>query len=227
MTLGAHKAGQTVELSNELLQDSGVDIEAFVAKDLGRALGRREDYWFWLGSNNQEPQGVVNAGFETVTGGSTTGIGYEDLTGLMGSLDQSYGNLGVHTPQAADGSSMPGLKWAMHPSTLVAVWNVQDGDGRYLFQPMLTSGMSDRIFGYGVVTSTHLPEIPAANAAAVVMYFGAWSDAYILREAGMVTIRYSDEAKFLEDARAYRATCRVDAKVRDVQAVRSLTVPSA
>ena len=218
--MGAFKVGQVVPISNEMIQDNEVDVEGWLAKDIGRALARREDQWFWLGTGTNMPQGVTNGGFTGTTSGTATAIVYEDLTKILGGLDQSYGNLGAHTPQDADDMMVP-LMWAMNPNTLVAVWAIKDGDGRYMFQPQLAAGMHDEIMGHKVVTSGHLPVIATGND---VLYFGAWGDAFVLREAGLTSIKYSDDAEFEKDQRIYLGTCRVDLKVRDTRSVKKLTM---
>ena len=129
--------------------------------------------------------------------------------------DRSYGNLGVHTPQMPDG--MPGsLKWFMHKSVLTAVWQIVNPNGEYMFQPQLALGVHDTLCGYGIVTS---PFLPALAADTTVAYFGSWSDAIIMREAGTTSLVWSDHSSFALDARDYRITCRVDSRVRDDAAV--------
>ena len=221
ITLRAFKVGQVVPLSNELIQDSGVDIERFVAMDIGRSIARREDEWFVLGTGTDMPQGIASGGFTGVTAAEAAEIGYPDIVRLLAAPDQSYGNLGTHQAQMADGSAMPSLKFFMNAETLVQVWLIKDDDDRYMFQPMLSAGMHDTLCGYGIVTSEHVPTIATGNT---VMYFGAWSDALVLREAGPFRLMYSDDHNFPADVRTYRGTQRCDLRVRDSRAVKSLTM---
>ena len=218
-TYHAYKAGQLIPLSNEIIADTGVPLEEFIARDLGRGTARQEDRWFWLGTGTNMPQGITNGGFSAGSPGvDHEALDYPAIVKLLGSLDQSYGTLKTFIKQTMD----PGpaaCKWAMNPTTLVEVWQITDEDGRYMFQPMLSQGMHDTLCGYPLVTSTH---IPALAAASTVMYFGSWSEAMVIREAGPTILRWSDDAGFAEDQRVYRITCRVDSKIRDTRAVRTM-----
>ena len=222
ITLGAYKAAQVVPISNELIQDNAVNLEGWLAGDLARAVARRENEWFWAGSGTGEPLGVTNAGFTGVETAANNAITYADMVNVLVSLDQTYGNLGTHQMQMADGPP-PELCWAMAQQTLGQVFLIQDRDGRYMFQPMLSQGMHDRVMGYKVVTSAHLPVIAPD---ATVIYFGSARDAFVLREAGATRIESSDDSKFARDARDYRIACRVDLRVRDTRAIKSLTMAS-
>ena len=216
ITFNAYKVGQIQPLSNELRTDNAVDIESWILTELQRNAARQEDRWFILGNGTNMPQGVTNGGFtDAVTTADHEALSYPDLARVVSALDQSYGNLGVHTPQMADG--MPGsLKWFMHKSVLTAVWLITNPNGEYMFQPQLSMGVHDTLCGYGIVTS---PFLPALAADTTVAYFGSWSDAIIMREAGTTSLVWSDHSSFALDARDYRITCRVDSRVRDAEAV--------
>ena len=220
ITLGAYKYARSVPMSSEVIADTGVPLEQFVTRDLGRAIARVQDVVFWTGDGTTEPQGVTSGGFTNVVTDVSKAAGgaieYGHIVTALSSLDQSYGNLGSYVPQEMDGPP-PELCWAMHPSTLRSVWLIQDGDGRYLFNPMIVARQGAVLFGYKIVTSTHLAQL--GGASRTVIYFGSFGDAFLLREAGPMVLRWSDESRFGTDEREYRVTSRVDLKVRDSEAI--------
>ena len=226
LEFGAFKAGQILPSSNELRVDNAVDIEAWIITELQRNAMRQEDRWFFRGTGTNMPQGILNAGFEdAVDDADHEALSFGDIARTVGSLDQSYGNLRVYTPQAADGMAMPrDLCWLMSATTLVEVWLITDGDGRFIFQEQLSKGVHDTLLGFKVVTSPFMPTIAADTTVA---YFGSFGDAMVMREAGTTSLVWSDHSSFDKDARDYRITCRVDSKVRDTRAVRGLKTAAA
>jgi HK97 family phage major capsid protein len=55
MILNAFKYGQLLQVSNELLADTGVDMLGFIARDTARALGRATDIHYVTGSGSNQP----------------------------------------------------------------------------------------------------------------------------------------------------------------------------
>ena len=95
MNLDAFKYGQLVRVSNELLQDSAVDIAGMLGRDIGRALGRVIDADLVLGTGTGEPRGVMVAAAaagagSVTTGGSLVSPSYDTLVNAVYSLNDSY-----------------------------------------------------------------------------------------------------------------------------------------
>lgn len=68
-----------------------------------------------------------------------------------------------------------GLKWIMGQETFAAIAKVSDGNGRPIYQPLLTSTVGDSnaigtIFGLPVSVSNNLPAATAGNVAAVLVH---------------------------------------------------------
>ena len=68
-----------------------------------------------------------------------------------------------------------GLKWIMGQETFAAIAKVSDGNGRPIYQPLLTSTVGDSnaigtIFGLPVSVSNNLPTATAGNVAAVLVH---------------------------------------------------------
>jgi HK97 family phage major capsid protein len=68
-----------------------------------------------------------------------------------------------------------GLKWIMGQETFAAIANIVDGNGRPLYQPMLTSTVAETnyigtILGLPVSVSNNLPTATTGNVAAVLVH---------------------------------------------------------
>ena len=76
------------------------------------------------------------------------------------------------------------LKWFMHKSVLTAVWLITNPNGEYMFQPQLTVACMT----LSAATDCYESFLPALAADTTVAYFGSWSDAIIMREAGTTSL---------------------------------------
>jgi HK97 family phage major capsid protein len=70
ITLGAFKYGCLIQVSRELLNDTGVDLEGYLAMQAGRALGNAFGAHMVTGTGTGQPRGVVTDATVGVTGGT-------------------------------------------------------------------------------------------------------------------------------------------------------------
>lgn len=168
----------------ELLQDSEVDIEAFVRTRLRMRLGRITNTHFTVGTGVNQPRGLVTAATAGKVGstGQTTTIVYDDLVDLEHSVDPAYRKLMTGT----DG-------FMMHDTLLRNIRKIKDASGLPIFNPGYTDGTPgkapDRIMGWPVTVNQDMPA-PAANAKSAV--FGQLS-LYTIRDVMDVELfRFTD-----------------------------------
>jgi len=196
ITLRAHKFSTLVVASNELVSDTGIDLQSFLGAQIGIALGTAVNQALTLGTGTTVPNGIVTAAgtAAAVTGGTgvTGGFSSDQLIQLMHSVDSLY-------------AAQPGAGWMMARSTMGSVRSLKGAEG-YLFQTYAAEGMVGSLLGYPVFENPYVAT-PAVNAKSVL--FGDIG-AYITRIVGGIEIVRSDEAYFLSDQIAWRATVRVD-----------------
>ena len=196
ITLRAHKIGTLVVASRELVEDTGIDLQGFLGAQIGIALGTAANNLLTNGTGTVQPNGIINAA-GTVAGrtggtgvtGSFTG---DDLIALMHSVDSLY-------------TAQPGAGFLMSRSTLGAARALKGAEG-YLFQPFAGVGTPGELLGFPVYEN---PYVPAVGTAAKSVMFGHIG-AYITRVVGGIEIVRSDEAYFLTDQIAWRASIRLD-----------------
>jgi HK97 family phage major capsid protein len=200
MTLGAFKFGQLLQYSNELAQDSGVDLLGFAARDFGRALGRVTDNKYVLGAGSTEPTGIMTVAGTGVTGG--TGVGgaptFDNLITLLYSVNEEY--------------RANNAQWLMRDATAGVIRRLKDNDGQYLWQPGLQVGQPDRLLGFEVVSD---PNVAAIGSNALSLAFGDFS-AFYIRDVGSVRIERSDDFAFNTDLVTWRALLRTDSNLIDL-----------
>lgn len=176
-------SSKIVAVPFELLQDSSIDMEAFIRMRLVTRLGRITNTKFTVGTGTGEPNGVVTAAASGKVGttGQTLTVIFDDLVDLVHSVDPAYRNLG-------------NAKFMMNDASLKILRKLKDTQGRPIFLPGydgLGAAMPDTVLGYPVVINQDIP-VMAANAKSIL--FGDFSF-YKIRDAmDMQMFRFDDSA---------------------------------
>ena len=205
VTLGAFKYAYLVQVSSELLADEGVDIEGFLANDIGRALGNGAGTDFAVGNGSSKPNGVINASSTGVTCASATVITSDEVIDLYHSVTAPYRINGA---------------WLMNDSTLKEVRQLKDSNNQYLWQPSLQQGNPDILLGSPVATD---PNVEAIATAKKVMAFEDMSK-YFIREVSGFQLDRSVDYAFANDLVTFRAIYRADGDLMDTNAVKLMVM---
>lgn len=193
ITLSAYKYSFLVQLSRELIEDSGVDILAFLATQTGNALGFKVNNDLTVGAGTTLPLGIVTAASSAVTGtASGPTFTADNLIDLAYSLDGAARRL-------------PGVGWMMNTQSLGVVRKLKDNNGAYIFSPALADG-NDRVLSYPVFENPAM----AANASATKSVIFGHLPSYYVRMAGGLRLDRSDDYAFNADLVTFRASMRVD-----------------
>jgi HK97 family phage major capsid protein len=205
VTLGAWKFGQLLQMSAELLQDSGVDIVGFAAADMGRALGRATGAAYATGTGSNQPQGVMTSIGTGVTGG--TGVAGVPTIANLTDLVYSLGDPGYRA----------NASFLMRDATAGKIRNLVNTSGDFLWQPSVQAGQPDRLLGFPVVTD---PAVAATAVNANSVAFGDFQAGFVIRDAGSIRIERSDDYAFANDLVTWRAVLRTDSDLRDANAIK-------
>jgi HK97 family phage major capsid protein len=199
--LSPKKVGFTVQIANELLADSGFNIESVIAEQAGNAIGFKINDLATVGTGTTETTGIVTAAGSGVTAG-TTSFTADDLITLQYSLDGAARRL-------------PGVAYMANTSTLGAMRRLKDGDGTFLYQ--VNVGAPDVFAGYNVVENPAMANI-GTGAKSVV--FGHLPS-YKIVTTGL-EVATSTDAYFANDVTAYRFTYRFDGALTHASHVKYL-----
>lgn len=197
----------------ELLQDTVIDLEAFILKRLSQRLGRIQNTKFTVGAGTTEPFGVVTDATSGTVGttGQTTTIISDDLVNLEHSVDFAYRQLG-------------NCRWMMHDSSLKVIKKLKDSQNRPLWLPGIgidTGGIAGKVpntlLGYEYQINNDIATM-AANAKSVL--FGDFSF-YLIREVFDIRmLRFDDSAYASKHQVGFLAFARADGKLLDTNAVK-------
>jgi HK97 family phage major capsid protein len=193
--LKAYKYGFLVQLSREMIEDSGVDILSFLADQVGNGLGYSVQAQLTTGDGSNKPKGIAAAAGSGVTGG----------TGVSGAFTAD--NL-IDLYYSLDGAArlLPGLGWMMNGASIGAVRKLKDNSGQYVFQPSLSMDSPDMLLGKPVYENPHLVD-QGVNAKSVIV---GHLPSYFVRQVGGIRLDRSDDFAFNTDLVTFRATIRVD-----------------
>ena len=205
VTLDAFKLTDLIKVSIELLEDSAFDIESFIAEEIARAFGAKEEEGFCVGTGSGQPTGIFTANGGSL-GKTTTyadDISADEVIDLVYSLAQPYRR---------------NAKFVMNDATVALVRKLKAGNDQYLWTPGISAGQPDTLLGYEVVTSSFVPTM-AKNA--YVAAFGDFSNFWIGDRSGR-TIQRLNELYAVTDQVGFKMTERLDGRLILPEAVKCL-----
>lgn len=208
-SLGAYKYTTMIQLARELITDTGVDIEGYLAMQAGRALGNAFGADAVTGNGSAKPTGLLNNTTLGATGptGVSGGLGATSATANTGAdllFDLFYS---VIAPYRASRQAA----WLCRDATMAVLRKIKDTTGQYIFQPSLVLGTPDTMMGKPIYTD---PFMPAVATGAKWLAFGDFSQ-FFIRIAGGVRFERSDEFAFSTDLVTFRAVMRADSILVD------------
>ena len=193
LTLKSQKVAVLTKVSRELLEDSGIDVVAYLGRTLGTSVGIKVNNLLTVGTGTNEPNGIVTAAGSGITGSTATGTFTADnLIDLAHSVDGAYVRLGAG--------------FMMRRTTMGALRKLKDSAGQYLYVPAAEVGAPDSFMGFPIYENPDVPAVAGAGAKSVL--FGATSS-YHVRQVGGVELARSDDAYFASDEIGLRLTIRV------------------
>lgn len=206
-TLNAFKAVKLIKVSLELLEDSGVDLEAYISSELGRAIGRLEGDAFATGASGSAttPEGVLN---KAAIGVTTASAG-----GLVVTSDEF-----IDTVYSVTRPYRTGAGWLMSDATVKLVRKLKDSQNRYLWQEALTKDEQATFLGYPVYVE---PTVQSPGSAQLIAAFGNFAG-YFIRDVGAFRLFRLNERYMDNGEVGFLGWHRTDGDLIDTNAVKTL-----
>jgi len=207
-TLGAYKYAFLVQLSQELIEDSGVDILGFLATQVGNELGFRVNAALTTGSGSAQPSGIVTGAAAGVTGSTAVSGAFtaDNLIDLVYSVDTA-------------GRRLAGSGFMMNAASIGKMRKLKDTAGNYVFQPALSADAQDLLLGYPVFENPAMADT-ATSAKSVI--FGHLPSYYV-RQVGGIKLERSDDFAFSTGLSTFRAQIRIDGALIQTSHVKRFT----
>jgi HK97 family phage major capsid protein len=183
--IAAHKIEADPRMTTEMIEDSYLDIEAWLSGKVADKFARTQNTAFVLGDGVNKPRGFLTYAAQATSGtyernkinqvamGTADALNADGLIAVQNALKEAY---------------QPGAVWGMKRTTFGAALQLKGADN-YFFSPVLLANgqASMQLLGKPVVFMDDMPAV-AANALSVV--YADFSQAYtILDRVGLQVLR--------------------------------------
>ena len=207
VSIGAYKVATMLKVSDELLNDSVFDLEAYISKEFGRRIGAKEEEAFFTGDGKGKPTGIFHAAGGASEGVTTAAanITFDDVMDLFYAVKSPYRKKAV---------------WVLNDTTVKALRKLKDNNGNYIWQPSVQAGQPDMILNRPYHTSAYVPEVAAG---AKVMAFGDFSYYWIADRQGR-SFKRLNELFAANGQVGFLASQRVDGKLILSEAVKTMAI---
>lgn len=156
-------ASPIVKVSQELLQDSSINIQEYLAESFAERFGRGyEAAVVSTNAGSSAPQGLLNGVSAGVNLASGNAITLAKLIDLEVSVDIAYRNL-------------PSAGFIMHDATWAQIRQLADDQNFPIFMGSLQEGVTPRLLGYPVYISNQITSISSPGDDQPLILFGALS----------------------------------------------------
>ncbi|MGV9815463.1 phage major capsid protein [Streptomyces cellulosae] len=203
--IGAYKYGVIVEATQEIVDDSALNITGILAEDAGEAVADKVMADLLVGDGTGKPYGWITRSTGAVNAASLSAVTTDDLIDLQHSILKPYRRNAV---------------FMTSDSAVATLRKLKDGNGNYIWQPSVQAGAPDTILGTRLITD---PNVATAGAGAKVLVYGDPSK-YLIRQVKNLRVVRSDEYGFDRDVTAFKVTWRGSGDLFDLASVKALTV---
>lgn len=203
--------------TQSLLDDSAVDIDAWLAEEVRIAFAQQEGTAFVTGDGVNKPKGFLT--YTTVANASWTWGNVGTIaTGAAGAfpatdpadklIDLIYA---LKSPYRANGH------FVMNRATLGTVRKMKDADGAYIWQPSADAGKLSTLMGYPLMEAEDMPD---AAADSLSVAFGDFASGYLIVDR--VGIRVLRDPYSAKPYALFYTTKRVGGGIKDFDAIKLL-----
>lgn len=204
-TLNAYKATAKVIVSEELLQDSAFDLEAYLARQFGMRQRVLQETAYINGDGTGKPQGVLpNITAITAASGNSTTFNYDAIVTLVYTVPVQY---------------REGSRFVVSDLAARNLRLIKDTAGNPLWSTSMAAGAPDTFMGYPITTH---PDMPAPAATTKSMMFGNWDLAYTIRRVRGIGMQRQNELHSDNGQVGFRSFERLDGRVVLADAARAM-----
>jgi len=203
--LDSHKLGTTIRVSDEMLEDGGIDLEEFILDVFSERIGTAEEDAFMSGDGNGKPLGLMYQAQLGMVSESENDITMDDMVDLEYSLKSKYRKNAV---------------WLMSEDAYYRLRRIPHYQGHGVWRQNLEEGEPEQLFGYPIYICNAMDDVAPGK---IPVMFGDFRYFWIgdrgKRVIKRLVERYADRGQV-----AFITTERVDAKLVLPEAVKMLKI---
>lgn len=174
------KLAAIVPMTEEILEDSAIDLTALIGKLLGEAVAKEEDLQFFAGTGSPWT-GILNNGDVNIVLQASGDVYQLDADDLLDMQDE--------TPAGA----LPGSKYYLNRKTLSIIRKLKDTTGQYIFQSP-KDGLPGTIWDYPYVLSEAFPAPADVSEGDPYILFGNLANSCVFGDKQQIRIKLLDQA---------------------------------
>lgn len=207
--LGAKKlSSKVIRVSNELLQDSAIDIEGYLADRIAERIGRAEAKFLVQGTGTgspQQPKGLEVSVTGTTTATTAGKVDWKDINALIHAIDPAYRGAG-------------NTRLLFNDNTFRVLKELEDAQKRPLWLPSIAGVAPSTILGYQYAIDQGVADIGTGKK---FLYFGDFNR-FIVRRVSYMTLKRLVERYAEFDQVGFLAFHRFDCALEDASAIKAL-----
>lgn len=175
------KLAAIVPMTEEIIEDSSIDIVALVAELFAEAVAKEEDIQFFRGTGSPWTGVLYNGSVNVrnIVGANPATVTADALLGMV---------------DATPSDALNGAKFYMHRSVLSTLRSLKDTTGQYILQSPLVAGAPQTMWGYDVITSDAFVPVTQTGAAVPFVMFGNLKRAAIFGDKQQLRVKMLDQA---------------------------------
>lgn len=204
--IDAYKLAIAMLVSDEMLEDSGIDLESYIKSSFAEVLGDMEEEAFLTGDGKGKPVGIIHQAETALEVASLSALTLDDVIDLEYSVKQPYRKNAV---------------CIVSEEAYLHLRKIKAFNGKPAWEPSLTEGEPDKLLGRTVYVTKYLN----SEYCNTPILFGDFSY-YRIGDRGKIHFKRLSERFADCGLVGYQATQRVDAKLVLPEAVKSIKVKS-
>lgn len=211
--VGAKKiSSKIIRVPNELLNDSGIDMEAFLARRIASRIGRKEAQLAIQGTGTGtplQPKGLAASVTLSQPAGAAAVLTHTDLVNLKHKVDPAY-------------RQGPRVRFGFNDTTLKSLKLLSDSEGRPLWLPSIAGVAPATIDGDEFFIDQAIDDVGSSNKS---VFYGDFMS-FVIRRVRYMALKRLTERYAEFDQTGFLAFHRMDCVLEDTAAIASLTHPA-
>lgn len=191
----AHELYAEPRVTQKLLDDSAIDIEAYLAGKVGDKFARLEGAAYWTGNGVAKPRGLCSY-TTAATGDDTRDWGtFEHVkSGANGDFTTTKADPIQDLLGAFRNEYLTNAQWVMRREVRTKIRKLKKGTtDEYMWEPSLQAGQPDMLLGYPCRVDQYMPALATDSLS---LAFGDFREAYLIVDRmGVRTLRDPFTAK--------------------------------
>jgi len=162
--LTPHPLAKRIRVSNKLLRQSAIDVEALVRERLAYKFAVAEEKAFLMGDGVGKPLGLFTPSDQGISTARDVVAGVGDIT-MDGLIAAKYALKQQYWRRAT---------WLFHRSVVEKIAKMKDSTGQYVWRESTRVGEPDRLLGFPVLMSEFAPTFEPGRYVGILGDFSAY-----------------------------------------------------